>query len=137
MSLAFAHIGPKSGILVYMDDCICYSSTWEGPLQLLENMLKASQAADLTLKPSKVRFGPREVKCLGHILTADGIRIGEDRAKAIVDLRTPKTIRALRSVLGMVCFVRKFVPKLASVIAPLVALTKKEAPKEVAKRWGQ
>ena len=38
MSLAFAHFGPKSGLLVYMDDCIC-SSTWTGHLQLLENML--------------------------------------------------------------------------------------------------
>ena len=135
MSLAFAHFGPKSGLLVYMDDCICCSSTWTGHLQLLENMFKALQAAGLTLKPSKVQFGPREVKYLGHILTADGIRIGEDRIKAIVDLPTPKTIKQLRSVLGMVNFVRKFIPNLAGTLAPLVALTKKEAVKEVAKRW--
>ena len=32
MSLAFAHFGPKSGLLVYMDDCICCSSTWTGHL---------------------------------------------------------------------------------------------------------
>ena len=135
MSLAFAHFGPKSGLLVCMDDCICCSSTWEGHLQLLENMFKALQAAGLTLKPSKVQFGPREDKILGHILTADGIRIGEDRVKAIVDLPTPKTFKELRSVLGMVNFFRKFIPNLASVLAPLVALTKKEAVKKVAKRW--
>ena len=40
-------------------------------------------------------------------------------------------------MLGMVDFVRKFIPNLAGVIAPLVALTKKEAAKEVAKRWRQ
>ena len=61
MSLAFAHFGPKSGLLVHMDDCICCSSTWTGHLQLLENMFKSLQAAGLTLKPSKVQFGPREV----------------------------------------------------------------------------
>ena len=98
MSLPFAHFGPTSGILDYMDDCIC-SSTWTGYLQLLENMSKALQAADLTLKPSKVQFGPREVKYLGHILIADGIWIGEDRVKSIVDLATPKAIKELRSVL--------------------------------------
>ena len=134
-SLAFAHFGPKSGLSVYMDGCICCSSTWTGHLQLLENMFKALQAAGLTLEPSQVRFGPREVKYLGHILTADGIRIGEDRVKAIVDFPTPKTMKELRSVLGMVNFVRKFIPNLADIIAPLVALTKKEAAKEVAKRW--
>ena len=56
-------------------------------------MFKALQAAGLTLKQSKVLVGPREVKYLGHILTADGIRIGEDRANAIVDLPTPKPIK--------------------------------------------
>ena len=35
----------------------------------------------------------------------------------------------------MVNFVRNFTPTLAGIVAPLVALTKKEAAKEVAKRW--
>ena len=52
-------------------------------------MFEALQAAGLTLKPLKVQFGPQEVKYLGHILTADGIRFGEDRVNAIVDLPTP------------------------------------------------
>ena len=135
MALAFAHFGPQSGLLVYMDACICCSSTWEGHLRLLENMFKALQATGLTRKPSKVQVGSREVKHVGHKLSADGIRIDEDRIKAIVDLLRPKTIRELQSVLGMINFVRKFIPNLAGIIAPLVALTKKEAAKEVAKRW--
>ena len=35
MSLAFEHFCPKSGLLVYMDDCICCRSTWAGHFQLL------------------------------------------------------------------------------------------------------
>ena len=65
------------------------------------------------------------------------MRIGEDRIDAIVNLPTPKTINALRSVLGMVNFVRKFIPDPVGILAPLVALTRKEAVKEVAKRWVQ
>ena len=61
-------------------------------------------------------------------MTPDGIRIGEDRVKAIVDLPTPETIKELRSVLGIVNFVRKFIPNLAGIIALLVALTKKRPP---------
>ena len=82
MSLAFSHFGPKSGLLVYMDDCMCCSSTSEGHLTLSKNTFEAIQAAGLTLKPSKVQFGPKEVKYLGHILPLDGIRIGDDRIKA-------------------------------------------------------
>ena len=119
-----------------MDDCCICSSTWEDHFTLLENTPKAIQAAGHTLKPSKVQFGLKKVKHVGHILAADGIRIGDDRTKAIIDLPQPTNIKQLRSVLGMVNFVRKFISNLATTIAPLVALTKKEATKEVSKRWG-
>ena len=62
-------------------------------------MFKALQAAGLTLKPSTAQFGPREVKQLGHVLAADGIRIGEDRINAMVNLLTPRAIMELRSAL--------------------------------------
>ena len=99
---------------------------------MLEETFKALQAAGLTLKPSMVQFGPKEVKYLGHILSADGIRLGDDRIKSILDLPTPTNIKGLRSVLGMVNYVRKFIPNLATVIAPMVDLTKKESVKSVA-----
>ena len=62
---------------------------------------------------------------MGHILSADGIRVGDDRIKAIVDLPMPNNIKELRSVLGMVDSVRKLIPNLAAAIAPLVDLTNK------------
>ena len=113
MSLAFANFGQPSGLLVYMDDLIACSATWEAHLKLLEDMFRALQTAGLTLKPAKIHFGPKEVQHLGHVLSADGIRMGEDRIKAIVNLKTPTTIKELRSVLGTVNFVRKFIPNLA------------------------
>ena len=138
MSLAFANFGQPSGLLVYMDDLIACSATWEAHLKLLEDMFRALQTAGLTLKPAKIHFGPREVQYLGHVLSADGIRMGEDRIKAIVDLKTPTTIKELRSVLGTVNFVRKFIPNLATIIEPLVALTRKSVAnlKTLRNIWG-
>ena len=78
ISLEFSHFGQKSGLVAYMEDCICCSSTWESHLKLVENTFKAIQAAGLTLKPSNIQFGPKEVKYLGFVLSADGIRIGDD-----------------------------------------------------------
>ena len=87
MSLAFANFGQPSGLLVYMDDVIACSATWEAHLKLLEDMFRALQTAGLTLKPAKIHFGPKEVQYLGHVLSANGIRMGENRIKAIVDLK--------------------------------------------------
>ena len=81
VSLAFANFGQPSGLLVYMDDVIACSATWEAHFRLLEDMFRALQTTGLTLKPSKINFGPKEV----HGLSANGIRMGENRTKAIVD----------------------------------------------------
>ena len=138
MSLAFANFGQPSGSLVYMDDVIACSATWEAHLSLLEDMFRALQTAGLTLKPSKIHFGPKQVQHLGHVLFANGIRMGGDRIQAIIDLKTPTTIKELRSVLGTINFVRKFIPNLATILEPLVALTRKSVAnlKTLRNSWG-
>ena len=64
--------------------------------------------------------------------------MGEDRSIAITDFKTPTTIKELRSVLGTIDFVRKFIPNLATIIDPLVALTLKSVENLKRKRnhWG-
>ena len=131
-------LSQPSGLLVYVDDVIACSATWEVHLRLSEDILRALQTASLTLQPSKIHFGPKEVQYLGHVLSADGIRMGKDRIKANIDLKTPASIKELRSVLGTVNFVRKFIPNLAPIIEPLVALTHKSVEKLQTSRnhWG-
>ena len=57
--------------------------------------------------------------------------MGEHRVKDIIDLKTPTTIEELRSVLGTLNFVRKF-------IEPLVALTHKSVAnlQTLRNHWG-
>ena len=124
MCLAFVNFG-QSGLLLYVNDVIACFATWEAHHRLLEDMFRALQAAGLTLKPFKINFGPKEVDYPDHVLSTDGICIGEGRTKAIVDLKTLTTIKELRSVLGTINFARKIIPNLATIIDPLVALTYK------------
>ena len=63
------------------------------------------------------------------------------RAQEVIDKcvdDTPSTIKELRSVLGTVNFVRKFIPNLATIIEPLVALTRKSVAnlKTLRNIWG-
>ena len=54
------------------------------------------------------------------------------------ELPDPKSIKELRSLLGTLNFVRRFVPEYAEVTAPLVKLTKKQSKqrREFEKHWG-
>ena len=138
--MAHKTLGHVAVVLIYMDDLCVLFTTWENHSKSLESMFAALQAAGLTLKPSKVAFGPKLVAYLGHVISAEGIvAVGKDRIKAIQELPTPTCIKYLLSVLGVMSFVRSFVPNLAEVTAPLVNLTHKECAtrSRFNKAWGK
>ena len=58
-------------------------------------MFSAHLKVGLTLKPSKLQFGSKRVKYLGHVISAEGITIGNDRIIAISELPDPKNIKEL------------------------------------------
>ena len=70
MSLALGHRGPDSGIRSCMDDLICINNTFKSHLVSLKKMFEALHVAGLTLKPSKIQFGQKEVDYLGHVISA-------------------------------------------------------------------
>ena len=139
MSLTLGHLGLESGILSYMDDIVCMSSTFDAHLRSLEQMFHALQNAGLTLKPSKVQFGQREISCLGHTISERGTSISSDRIAAIQQLPRPTYLKELLSILGTLNFVRRFVRDYADLTAPLVELTRKDfdVKKRFQTAWGK
>lgn len=121
-----------------MDDLICINLTFEAHRTSLEKIFAALQAAGLILKPSKNQFGQKEVDYLGHVISAKGPSVRTDRINAIRDLPTPTCIKDLRSVVGMVHFVRRIVKDYADLTAPLVELTRKKYVNhaDIKKAWG-
>ena len=78
----------------------------------------------LTLSEEKCEFGLSSVKFLGHIISAEGITADPEKVKAIVCARTPSNVSELRGFLGLVQYVGRYVPDVATVAAPLRELTK-------------
>ena len=59
-------------------------------------------------------------------ISAEGIKMNDDKVKAILEWPTPKTVRGVRSFLGLVNFYRRFIKNYAQVARPLNDLTKKD-----------
>ncbi|CAF1048251.1 unnamed protein product [Didymodactylos carnosus] len=87
--------------LVYIDDIVIYSPTFEQHLIDLKNVFQALREANLTLKASKCCFCRREMKYLGHIITQDGIKPDPTLTKAVSDFPQPKSIKDVQSFLGL------------------------------------
>ena len=113
---------------VYIDDLLVSGESEEEHLKTLGRVLTRLQEADLKLKRSKCSFMVSTVEYLGHVISEKGIRPTEEKTKAIVNAPTPQNETQLKSFLGLLNYYGKFLPHLASVLAPLYTLLKKGTP---------
>ena len=116
--------------LVYLDDIVIFSTTVEQHLSRLRDVLARLKKAGLKLKPSKCYILKKCVHYLGYIVSADGVKVDDDKIKCIVEWPTPVNLEELRRFLGIASYYRKFIKGFAHIAAPLHALTETLKPWE-------
>ncbi|RDB19205.1 Retrovirus-related Pol polyprotein from transposon opus [Hypsizygus marmoreus] len=111
--------------LVYIDDIVIYSKTYEDHIEHLDRVLEAVEKAGLTLSPKKCHLFYSSILLLGHKVSRLGLSTHLEKVKAILDLERPKKLSQLQSFLGMVVYFSAFIPHYASICAPLFLLLRK------------
>ena len=118
--------------LLYLDDIIVYSRSFDAHLHHLQEVFDALRQAGLRVRSEKCHFGAHSISYLGHIISPEGIRVDPEKIRGITDFARPTTYRQLRRFLGMVNYHRRFVEHYAALAAPLTDLLKNpEDPKRV------
>ena len=110
--------------LVYLDDIIVYSSSFDDHLRHLELVLQQLECSGLTLKIDKCNFCKTQLKYLGHVVSQDGIRPDPDKLKAVREYPVPNHLKAVRTFLGLTSYYRRFIKNFATIAEPLLALTR-------------
>ena len=105
--------------LLYLDDVVVYSKTYEEHLHRLEAVLQRIHEAGLKLKPSKCKMFQKSIKYLGHIVSEDGVATDPSKIADIVAWPVPKNASQLQSFLGFAGFYRRFIQKFSNVARPL------------------
>ncbi|CAF1673354.1 unnamed protein product, partial [Adineta ricciae] len=95
--------------LVYIDDVVIYSPTFEQHLVDLEKVFQALKEANLTLKASKCQFCRQEMHYLGHVVTSKGIKPDPNLIKSVIEFPQPKKIKDIQSFLGLTGYYRRFI----------------------------
>jgi hypothetical protein len=117
---------------IIMDDILVYGKDTEEHDRRLNDVMAAIQAAGVKLNKSKCHLRKLEVTYFGHCITADGIKPEKGKIEAITKLGPPTNVSELRTVLGMLNYLGKFVKDLASMIKPITDLLKAD----VSWQWG-
>ena len=112
-------------ILVFFDDILIYSPTWEQHLEHVQLTLAILRQHQFYVKMSKCAFGKQELEYLGHIITHRGVKVDEKKIEAMVAWPRPSNITELRGFLGLTGYYRKFVQRYGLIARPLTNLLKK------------
>ena len=82
----------------------------------------------MRLNPAKCSFGVKTGKLLGFIISNRGIEIDPDKAKAIQEMSAPKTEKEVRSFLGRLNYIARFISQLTVTCEPIFRLLRKKNP---------
>ena len=113
-----------SQCLVYLDDIIIFSETYDEHMVRLEAVFQRLQDAGLKISPTKCQLFQRRIKYLGHIVSEEGIAADPSKVEAIQNWPVPNTVEEVRRFLGFVGFLRKFMKDFGKVARPLHNLLK-------------
>ena len=111
--------------LIYIDDIIVFSQTFEDHLQRLTNVFQRLRKSHLKLKLSKCHFAQPEVDYLGHVVSAHGVTTDPKKTKAVMEYPVLSNVKELRQFLGLTNYYRRFVQDYAAIAGPLHELTRK------------
>ena len=93
--------------------------------QLVLDCLKKLDADNLRINLPKCHFAKQQISWLGYNITQSGISPLESKTSSIMSLQPPNTLKKLRSFLGAVHYISKFIPNLAQLCHPLRPLLRK------------
>lgn len=115
------------GVMAIVDDILIYGKTKQEHNENLRAMLQRSRERGVKLNPEKSVVCATEVSYFGHLITKDGVKPDPAKIAAIKDMKPPKDKGELETILGMVNYLSKFAPGLASINAPLRHLLKESS----------
>jgi len=106
-------------LVIYINDIIIFSDTYDEHVATLRKVLQRLLDEKFWLKASKCQFFTKRLDILGHILTPDGLHMDPKKHKKVLDFKVPSKRWELRGILGVVIFLSKFCPELASCSSTL------------------
>jgi len=124
MDKVFSHLMGQC-VEVYVDDMVVKSPSHHQHAEDLSALFSALRQYNLRLNPDKCVFDVDRGKFLGFMLTQRDIEANPKKCKAIIEMRSPTTIKVVQRLIGRLIAISRFLPKLAEQTQSIIQFLKK------------
>ncbi len=110
--------------LPYLDDVLCYAKTFDEHVEGVRKVLQALQQHGVKLRPEKCELFRQEVRYVGRLVSAQGVRIDPKDLDAVRSLasRTPQTVGDVRKLTGFLGYYRSYIQDFSRIAKPIYEL---------------
>ncbi|MBW0565307.1 hypothetical protein O181_105022 [Austropuccinia psidii MF-1] len=106
-------------MVVYIDDIIIYSETWDDYVQYIDSVLSNYTPIILKISVKKCNVGHQELLALGHKISSLSLAIEQNKVAAVLQKPVLKTIKEMQSLLGFASYYRNHIKTFAHITSNL------------------
>ncbi|MBW0593447.1 hypothetical protein O181_133162 [Austropuccinia psidii MF-1] len=119
MNTIFPEELSEGWLIIYIDDIIVCSETWEISLTRLERVIQKIVQVNREISLKKCHFAYSELQALGHV--ASGLSLGIDKNKnaAVLLEPMPQTKKEMKSFLGFAGYYRQYIKDFSKIAKSL------------------
>jgi hypothetical protein len=105
--------------LLYIDDLLVFSKTFEKHLVALEAILQRARERNLKFRGMKCELFLEKLEFLGHEVSAEGVHTSKKKVETILQIQIPKTAKEAHSCVCLAGYYRKFIKGFADISRPI------------------
>ncbi|MBW0499147.1 hypothetical protein O181_038862 [Austropuccinia psidii MF-1] len=121
-------------MVVYIDDIIIYSETWEDHVKYIDGVLSKCTPINMEISLRKCNFGQKELLALGHKVSGLSLAIDQNTVAEVLQKQVPKNIKEMKSFLGFASYYRNHIKNFAHIASSLYKLCSKYVVFEITKK---
>ncbi len=118
--------GEMDFVKAYLDDIIIFSSSLEDHSIHVKKVFETIKTHELAINFEKSKFFLTELSYLGHMISQKGIRPDPSRLKHYDELNSPKNVKDLQAIIGLIIWSRCYIPNLSIRLAPITKKLQKD-----------
>ena len=115
-------------MVVYLDDVMILSQTLEDHVEDVKLVLDTLNEAGMILNLSKCEFFTTDVRFVGHIISADGVRPDPRNIQKVLDWPTLRMIINVGEFNNLANYYASYIKNFAKLALPLMDLQKGSLP---------